>query len=107
MNSDPTILRLNTVCYLAVYQKKNHQYEQKVLCVYIFQLVSVMAIFGYSLRNIGVTNAVISPLMTYHHVCNKRNTTGATRETGTIYPSRAPGFTRMNSDLIHVPEKTQ
>ena len=79
-------------------KKKPHQYEQQVLCVYIFLLVSVMVIFSYSLRNIGVTNAVISPLMTYHHVCNKSNTTGATRGTGTVYPSRAPGFTRMNLD---------
>ena len=37
---------------------------------------------------------VLSSLMTYHRVCNQRNTTGATSETGTAYPSRAPTFTR-------------
>jgi len=31
--------------------------------------------------------------MTYHRVCIKSNTTGATCGTGTAYPSRAPELT--------------
>jgi hypothetical protein len=31
--------------------------------------------------------------MTYHQVCNKSNTTGATTGVGTTYPSGAPEFT--------------
>jgi hypothetical protein len=31
--------------------------------------------------------------MTYHRVCNKINTTGATSGAGTAYPSGAPEFT--------------
>jgi hypothetical protein len=36
---------------------------------------------------------VLSSIMTYHRVCNKINTTGATSGAGTAYPSGAPEFT--------------
>jgi hypothetical protein len=36
---------------------------------------------------------VLSSFMTYHRVCNKINTTGATCGTRTAHPSRAPEFT--------------
>ena len=39
-------------------------------------------------------NPVLSSFMTYHRVCNNRNTTGATCGAGTAYPSRAREFTR-------------
>ena len=41
----------------------------------------------------------LSPLMTYHRVCNKSNTTEATNGTGNDYPFGAPevtsGFSRV------------
>ena len=36
---------------------------------------------------------VLSSFMTYHHVCNKINTTSATSGAGTAHPSGAPKFT--------------
>jgi len=39
-----------------------------------------------------IHNPFRSLSMTYHRVCNKSNTTGATRRTGTAYPSGAPEF---------------
>ena len=54
---------------------------------------------GEQLRNICVPNVpwyvcrnhnlVLSSFTTYHRVCNKRNTTGATCGAGTAYPSGA------------------
>ena len=38
-------------------------------------------------------NPVLSSIITYHLVCNKNNTTGATTGKGTVYPSGAPEFT--------------
>ena len=38
-------------------------------------------------------NLALSSFMTYHRVCNKSNTTGATSEGGTAYHYRAPKFT--------------
>jgi hypothetical protein len=37
---------------------------------------------------------ICTTFMTYHRVCNKINTTGATRGTGTAYPTGALEFTR-------------
>ena len=37
--------------------------------------------------------------MTYHRVCNKSNTTGATCRAGTTYPSEAPEFNPGLLDL--------
>ena len=36
---------------------------------------------------------VLSSFMTYHRVCSKSNTLGATSGAGTVYPSEAPEFT--------------
>jgi len=44
-------------------------------------------------------NPVLSSFMTYHRVCNKSNTTGATCGSGTAYPSEAPEFTPSFSGL--------
>ena len=42
---------------------------------------------------------IISSFMTYHRVCNKSNTTGATCRAGTTYPSEAPEFNPGLLDL--------
>jgi hypothetical protein len=47
-------------------------------------------------------NPVLSSLMTYHRVCNKRNTTGATCEGGTANPSGAPSSSPVFSFLCNV-----
>jgi hypothetical protein len=39
---------------------------------------------------------VPSSFMTYHRVCNRSNTTGATCGPGTAYPSRTHGFVLLN-----------
>jgi hypothetical protein len=49
-------------------------------------------------RNI---NPVISSFLTYHRVCDKSSTTGATRGTGTAFPSSEHGLTPFLSG-IHV-----
>jgi hypothetical protein len=46
------------------------------------------------LCNVKYQYYIISSLfMTYHRVCDKSNTMGATNEEGTAYPYRAPEFT--------------
>ena len=60
--------------------------SERLLCYFILRSCSVR-------RN---HNPVLSSFMTYHRVCNKSNRTGATRGTGTTYPSGGhefvPGF---------------
>jgi hypothetical protein len=46
-------------------------------------------------------NQVISSFMTYHRVCNKSNTMGATCGAGTEHPSGAPEFLVGFMLLIH------
>jgi len=41
----------------------------------------------------GSYNPIFSLLTTYHGVCNKCNTTGATSVAGSVHPSEAPEFT--------------
>jgi hypothetical protein len=45
---------------------------------------------------------VLSSFMTYHRVCNKINTTGATSGAGTAYPSGAPEFISVFSGVVRV-----
>jgi hypothetical protein len=51
----------------------------------VSQMTSDMFRFSYS-----QPGPFLTILMTYHRVCNKRNTTGATCEAGTAYPSGGP-----------------
>ena len=44
-------------------------------------------------------NPILSTFMIYHLVRNRSNTTGATYEAGTAYPSRAPAFTADFSEV--------
>jgi hypothetical protein len=43
----------------------------------------------------GNNNPLLSSLMTYHQVCNKSDTTGATSRARTAYPSGIPEFTSI------------
>ena len=45
---------------------------------------------------------VLSSFITYHRVCNKINTTGATSGAGTAYPSGAPEFISVFSGVVRV-----
>ena len=58
-----------------------HRYRFTTICV-----VRICSVY----RN---HNPVLSPIMAYHQVCNKNNTTGATCGVGTAYPSGVPAFT--------------
>jgi hypothetical protein len=51
--------------------------------------------FNYNVAfSVVLVIVFFSPFITYHRVCNKSNTTGATNAAGTAYPSRASEFTR-------------
>jgi hypothetical protein len=62
--------------------KTRERLSERFLCYFILRSCSVR-------RN---HNPVLSSFMTYHRVCNKSNRTGATRGTGTTYPSGAHEF---------------
>jgi hypothetical protein len=59
--------------------------------------LTVMEYLCHKWPRIGSTyrkhTPVISLFMTYHRVCKKINTTGATSRAGTAYPSEVPEYT--------------
>jgi hypothetical protein len=71
--------------------------------VFFMCLVSIVVCVG-SLWYLFIDNELIwilSTFITYHRICNKRNTTGDTWGTGITYPPGAPEFNlRLSGDLV-------
>jgi len=56
-----------------------------------------MFMTAHSTSFVTSQNPILSSFMTYHRICNKSNTTGATLGAGTAYPSVEPEFTPVFS----------